>query len=93
MSVTKGTSRSTQIVRVATAANIVSLIIAGCLYVFLLEAMTSTFGCLAVLSFFTTCFVVLKSSKHSHAIPVNCGITLSIILVGLLYVATGKAMF
>ena len=93
MSGTTGTSHSTQIVRVATAVNIVSLIIAGCLYIFLLEARAQTFGGLAVLSFFMTCFVVLKSSKHSHAIPVNCGITLSIILVGLLYVATGKAMF
>ncbi len=90
MSGTTGTSRSTQIVRVATAVNIVSLIIAGCLYVFLVETGAHPFGGLAVLSFFMTCFVVQKSSKGSHIIPVNCGITLSIILVGLLYLATGK---
>lgn len=90
MSGTTVTSCSTQIVRVATAVNIVSLIIAGCLYVFLLEARAQTFGGLAVLSFFMTCFIVLKSSKGSHIIPVNCSITLSIMLVGLLYLATGK---
>jgi len=81
---------STQIVWVVTAVNLMSLIIIGCLYVFLLVSSARILECLAGLSFFMTCFAVLKSSKRSHAIPVNCGITLSIILVGLLYLATGK---
>ena len=87
----KETSHSTQIVRVVTVVNIVSLIITGCLYVFLLVSSAQILEHLAGLSFFMTCFAVLKSSKRSHVIPLNCGITLSIILVGLLYVATGKA--
>lgn len=83
----------TRIMRVVTAVNIVSLVITDCLYVFLLTSNARILACLAGLSFFMTCFAVLKSSKRSHIIPINCSITSSIILVGLLYVATGKATF